>query len=351
MRSDVPPQAHVPVVLSTGAPTRDVGCRCPSHTAGVQRLEIIVGGTSDASGRRGTRLNAAADAGRLVRLAPGRFVDADAWRRATPALRHLARIDALDSRIASRLVIASASAAAVHGLPWRGEFPDTVEVVDPERSTAQSLRLLRKRAGRGRSITTVGMTVTGRRVTDLVTTAVDLAIHHELRLSVPALDVVLRRGVGRSQLTAELERRRAVHGRARASVAIEFADARSDSPGESVGRVALDELGAPRPALQEEFHDAQGFVGRVDFWFAERGVILEYDGRVKYEDPAMRSAGMSASDVVVAEKRREDRLRRIGRVHGVGRFGWREANDADALREVLRAHGVPMTPRTFRSVR
>ncbi|ROS76356.1 hypothetical protein EDF24_1945 [Curtobacterium sp. PhB130] len=317
----------------------------------MERLEILVGGAADTTGRRGARLSAAADTGRLLRLAPARYVDADAWRRADPGTRHVARVRAVHGRLSERLIVSHASAAALHGLPWRGEFPDVVEVIDTQRTTTQSLRSVRKHPGQDRSLQTVRMTTTGRRVTDIVVTAIDIAIAYELRLSVPILDVVLRRGVDRAALTTELAGRSAVHGRARATAAIELADALSGSPGESVARVALDEVGAPRPELQREFHDDAGFVARVDFWFPEQGIVLEFDGRAKYTDASMRDAGTTAADVVYAEKRREDRLRRVPGVNGIGRFGWTEANDAELLRALLRSCGVPMVERSFRTVR
>jgi hypothetical protein len=315
------------------------------------RLTIIRGGSADVSGRRGRALLEAADQGSLVRLTPGRFVKAAEWRSATPGERHIARIKAVHDRIAPRLVVSHASAAALHGLPWRGEFPDVVEVIDPRRSTTQSLTHVRKRPGVGRMLRTLPMTANGRPLTDLVTTAADLAIAYDLRLSVPALDVVLATGQDRADIRTEIERRSAVHGRHRAVVALDLADGASGSPGESVARVALDEVGAPRPVLQQEFHDAAGLIGRVDFWFPEQGVVLEFDGRTKYVDPALRRAGMTAADVVVAEKRREDRLRRLRDVHAVGRFGWDEANDLDALRAVLRGVGLPVVSRPFLHLR
>lgn len=191
------------------------------------------------------------------------------------------------------------------------------------------------------------MVANGRLLTDLVTTAADLAISYELRVSVPALDAAMQIGLTSRELTGEVEQRNAVHGRRRALTAIELADPASGSPGESIGRVALDELGAPRPVLQQEFRDAAGLIGRVDFWYPEQGIVLEFDGRAKYLDPALRAAGSTAADVVVAEKRREDRLRRHPDVRALGRFGWREAHDADALRGVLRSVGLPIVPRSF----
>ncbi|MDR6571944.1 hypothetical protein J2X60_000569 [Curtobacterium sp. 320] len=315
------------------------------------RLTIIHGGTADPSGRRGRALQRAADAGDLVRLVPGRFVDAGEWRRATPGERHIARIKAVHDRLAPRLVVSHASAAALHGLPWAGEFPETVDVLDPRRTTSQGLAHVRKRPGAGRTFRTQTMVAKDRLLTDLVSTAADLAISCELRISVPALDSALRRGAARADIRAEVDARNAVHGRHRAITAIELADAASGSPGESVGRVALDEVGAPRPVLQQEFRDADGFIGRVDFWFPDQGVILEFDGKAKYVDPALRAAGTTAADVVVSEKRREDRLRRHRDVRAVGRFGWPEAHDAEALRALLQGVGVRTTPRSFTLLR
>lgn len=315
------------------------------------RLEIITGGLQDPSGRRGRALRIAADRGDLVRIAPGRFVEADAWRRATPGERHIARVKAIHDRTAERLVVSHASAAALHGLPWPGEFPDIVEVIDPGRSTAQTLRGVRKRPGAGRQLRTATMVANGRLLTDVVSTCVDLSLAYPLRTSVPALDVALRDGARKADLLGELETRPAVHGRHRARVAIELSDGDSGSPGESTARVALDEVGAPRPLLQRMFSDEQGFIGRVDFWFPEHGAVLEFDGRVKYSDPGMRAAGQTAADVVVAEKRREDRLRRHEEVRALGRFGWTETNDSAALRAVLRSIGVPNSVRAFTTIR
>lgn len=315
------------------------------------RLEIVVGGEADPSGRRGRGHRERALRGELVRVGPGRFVLGDEWRRATPGERHIARVKAVHDRLAPRLIVSHASAAALHGLPWPGEFPDLVEVIDPLRSTGQTLRSVHKRPGAGRQFRLAEMTATGRRLTDLATTAVDLAIAYPLRTSVPALDAVLARGTDRERLIAALVAAGPVRHRARAERAVAIADGRSGSPGESVARVALDEVGAPQPELQHRFDDDAGLVGFVDFWFPEQGVVLEYDGRVKYTDPALRRPGQTAADVVVAEKRREDRIRRCPGVHGFGRIGHAETKDTALLREVLRSLGVPTTRPRFTTVR
>lgn len=314
-------------------------------------LEVLVGGGADETGRRGRDHRDRALRGELVRLTPGRFVAADEWRRATPGERHIARVKAVHDRLAPRLVVSHASAAALHGLPWPGEFPATVEVIDPLRSTGQSLRSVHKRAGLGRTLRTSFMVANGRALTDLASTAVDLALTCPLRTSVPAIDRALARGCSPDELRAALDASAAVQFRARAERALDLADGRSGSPGESVARVALDEVGAPTPLLQHEFRDDSGTVGFVDFWFPDQGVVLEFDGRVKYADPSMRAAGMTAADVLVAEKQREDRLRRHPDVRAFGRVSVAETDDTARLRSVLLALGVPTTRRRFTTVR
>jgi very-short-patch-repair endonuclease len=56
--------------------------------------------------------------------------------------------------------------------------------------------------------------------------------------------------------------------------------------------------------LQAEFHDRDGFIGRVDFYFPAYNVVIEFDGLLKY--------GGGSPEVLIREKRREDRLRALG---------------------------------------
>ena len=48
-----------------------------------------------------------------------------------------------------------------------------------------------------------------------------------------------------------------------------------------------------------------------DFGWPDLGVLREFDGKSKYGE-LMRRPGQSAEQVLVAEKRREDRLRELG---------------------------------------
>jgi hypothetical protein len=123
--------------------------------------------------------------------------------------------------------------------------------------------------------------------------------------------------------------------------ALSFATPLSENGGESLARVALHRLGAPQPVLQEEFFDARGFVGRCDFFFAEFGLVLEFDGFGKYSDPRML-AGSSPAEVVRREKKREARLLGTGRVRRVERCDIDDVLDPRRLAAIVRRGGVPL---------
>jgi hypothetical protein len=78
---------------------------------------------------------------------------------------------------------------------------------------------------------------------------------------------------------------------------------------ESAGRVRIVTSGLPVPELQVELWDDDGFIGRVDGWYDDAAVVLEFDGVVKYLDP---HGARTPSEVLWQEKRREDRMRAAG---------------------------------------
>lgn len=70
-------------------------------------------------------------------------------------------------------------------------------------------------------------------------------------------------------------------------------------------------LKIPAPVLQLDVYDGGGrFIGRSDFGWKEAGLLGEFDGRVKYGK--LLRPGEDPTDVVIREKQREDRLRRVG---------------------------------------
>jgi len=273
-----------------------------------------------------------------VPLARGAYVDAEAWAGLSPMSAHAVRARAALPRLAPRFALSHASAAAVHGLPRLAPWPERVHVTDPEaRTTSTRVRLVRH-AGPLDEVDVAE--VQGLRVTSPLRTALDLAHAEEHREAVVALDALLHRGLAERPV---LEERLAGHhrrrGRAAATRALAASDALAESPGETLCRLVLAELGAPVPVLQQGFV-VGGRRVRVDFWFAEQGVVLEFDGHEKYAGQRLLR-GRAPADVVVDEKRREDALRRLPEVRGFVRCRWWHLVEPSRLRALLVGAGVP----------
>ena len=101
----------------------------------------------------------------------------------------------------------------------------------------------------------------------------------------------------------------------------EHADARSESPLESLGRLAF--LSAGRtPPLSNVWITVCGKWFRVDHFLPETGVIIEADGAVKYDNRP------DAGRQVMADREREHLLRKLGLV--VVRYDWALATLAPA---------------------
>lgn len=94
-------------------------------------------------------------------------------------------------------------------------------------------------------------------------------------------------------------------GIANAREAVSLINGLAESPRESDVRVALYESGYPPPVQQAEIRTARGyFIGRVDFFYPERSLVLEYDGRGK-------TRGIDGGDPYKAINKERDRERSL----------------------------------------
>ncbi|MGB8382971.1 MAG: type IV toxin-antitoxin system AbiEi family antitoxin domain-containing protein [Dermatophilaceae bacterium] len=108
---------------------------------------------------------------------------------------------------------------------------------------------------------------------------------------------------------------------------VALADRYSESAGESWCRLVFAGLGLGQPEQQVDIRDEHDrFVARVDFLFREKRLIVEFDGAMKYGGAEGRAA-------LVAEKRREDALRRLG--YRVVRLTWADLRDPARVRTML----------------
>jgi hypothetical protein len=290
--------------------------------------------------------------GELMRLHRGAFIEKEAVDLRSPRLQY--QLHCLGAFHANRgpVILSHDSAAAMHMIPILGRYPKLIHILVTMAAGTRTEHGYRKHASwhpdvhierRGELV-----------MTDLVRTLVEFAAVSSFASAVTAFDWALRTPafgaaapVTKDQLSDcadELEIRR---GRRVLMRALEFADGRSESPGESLSRAVIHELGFPAPILQQEFSDRRGFIGRVDFWWPDQNLIGEFDGVAKYirEEYAR---GKSPAQIVIEEKTREDRLRAVG--PGVSRWGWDVSSNPQMLFNHLRAAGLPTWRRSaFRS--
>ncbi len=193
------------------------------------------------------------------------------------------------------------------------------------------------------SYSTATVSHLGLHLTDLLPTAVDVLARGSFTKGIVLADHAISQsrfpklftskaalGEAAQELSSEAKRQRV-------NYLLRFADENSGSAGESLSRAQIHLLGFPDPELQIEFYDTEGFIGRTDFFWREQGIIGEFDGDAKYlRDEYL--GGQSAREVVLAEKKREDRLRALG--FKVVRWDWATANDPSKLAAKLLASGL-----------
>lgn len=106
---------------------------------------------------------------------------------------------------------------------------------------------------------------------------------------------------------------------------LRLADGRAESVGESRARYVYWSQGLPRPEVQYHVYDRDGMlVGITDLAWPRRGLLFEFDGKVKYG--RLLKPGQEPGDVVFEEKRREDALRRTTGF-SVERATWQELSN------------------------
>lgn len=290
----------------------------------------------DQGGTR-TQLEAALRDGSLVRLRRGVVAElAEASRTAV----HRMKIEAAAPHLGPGTYFAHESAAVLHGLPLLSGRLEEVVAVRTGGGHGTITRTLHARHAQLSPGDTTE--IDGLPVTSLLRTTCELTRRLPFPEAVMVADAALRAGLNRGEL---LRCVRGGRGCRRAAAAIDFADGRSESPGESLSRVRINRAGLPVPTPQVElFDDFGNLVARVDFWWEAEGVVGEFDGLVKYGE--LLQPGQTAEDVIVAEKAREQALVAAG--CKVIRWTWRDLWNGELdyrLRNALDPSGRSTTSR------
>lgn len=248
----------------------------------------------------------------------------------SPHEYHIHRVDALLHRLNPSSVLSHVSAGVLHGLPLPDARLETLTIT--RRSGAHGERRSDLKYSASALDEDECMILDGRPVTTLARTATDLARLLPFEWGVAVCDAVLRGGLTGEELIASLTRHKGLKGLSRAWSVVRFADARAESPCESLSRVHILRAGLPAPELQYELRDRYGnLIARCDFAWPEFGLIGEADGVAKYV--SLAGPHECPEDAIVREKRRDERIRQEG--WWVTHWGWKEAVTPGALASLL----------------
>ena len=245
--------------------------------------------------------------------------------------RHRALIRATLPLLHPDSVVSHASAALLHGLPVRHGDAERVQItrLGPAHGRRRRLVALHAAPLAKDEVTLID----GIPVTSLARTVADLARTASFEWAVIAADAALHAGLDPQTLAEQLERHPRRRGLTKGRAVLAFADARSESPCESLSRVQFARMDLPMPTLQHTIRDGNRILARCDFWWEEFHLAGEADGKIKYAAPDR--PGETAADVIMREKAREEQLLDHD-VHLV-RWGWDVAMNRPALEKRVRA--------------
>ena len=318
----------------------------------------------------GERASRAAAAGHLIRLARDVYLDRDLWD-AAPAWEKYELAIAAKAHSHPHARFRRETALRLCGLPLLGTPRDVTLRADTRASAGRvpaaavgglaGFDLCRASAGAPAPTIVPPPNVLraargpaqGYRVEELIPVLTDTVPRMSRAAGVVVLDAVLagpRRpgsrgslvqqagGVPRDVLADHAQQMTVKRHRRRFLDALDAADQRSESAGESLMRVLMKDLGFGVPALQVPI-TVRGRTYWADAEFEEAGVVVEFDGLQKYDRGGGPLNRAEAAQAVVAEKRREDDIRSTGR--RMVRFVWDDLNSLATIEAALLRACVP----------
>ncbi|MFH8250947.1 hypothetical protein ACH3VR_11320 [Microbacterium sp. B2969] len=264
----------------------------------------------------------------------------DAWDALKPWERYRLRVEAV-GRTWTDPLFCLESAASVLGAPVFGE-PRWIHLLNPGGASWREGDVVVHGTGDERLTSMVG----GMTVASLHDTMLDLCRVLPPAFALAVADHVARRS--RSSDSGPLSERGRAQKNRRGVRQLDWIDQHLDPAAESVGescsRAVIHWLGYEAPLTQVTF-TYEDVVDRVDFYFEHRRIIGESDGYGKYD----ATDAEASKQHFIAEKKREDRLRRYE--GGFSRWDWKDTLAWRPLDRALRAAGLsPIRPADARGL-
>ncbi|ABM06999.1 type IV toxin-antitoxin system AbiEi family antitoxin domain-containing protein [Paenarthrobacter aurescens] len=246
--------------------------------------------------------------GELVRLRRGCYIRGSTWTAQKPWIRSLQLIAAHAhgtlTTSAGSLVYSHTSAARLHGL-FLWNVDDKIHITTETTTSSTSHGGDVVPHTRSLAVTGDVVFVRGMPCTTVEQTVVDCCRMLSYKQALVLMDHALRKGADPVKLQQMCTLMAGRNGVLTLRRVLENADARSESPGETLTRELLQRLGIELPESQVEVASPEGR-HRLDFAWKKRKVALEFDGRVKYFDYA------PTDEVIYQERLREKALTELG---------------------------------------
>lgn len=288
---------------------------------------------------------------KVVSPASGVYARKEHWESLSKRNRALLLVRSLQ-RLHPDWVFCGASAAVVYGLPVPNSELDVVHIFTPRDRRGKPARGIRTHLSDNDEAFEV---VSGIRVATFERMLFDCMRTWDFGNALAAADAALRIGpFSRDELISRFGTIGWHYpGKNTAMTILFYADARSESPGESIARAAMIEEGFAVPFLQVEFPQVfdPSRVYRVDFfWPTVDGgyVIGEFDGFVKYVDPDCRG-GRSVVRVMADERQRESQLSAYG--FPILRLTYADVMNRARFVQMLTRFGIPRSDQAVADVR
>lgn len=263
----------------------------------LRRLPEVVLASEHGSGRVAAGLRS----GEWVRVARGTYLrtplDEDPYARERD--KALAQIAGVAARLPGPTAFSHVSAALLHGLTlWR--TPDRPHVIQTSSASGWRDRAVVRHLRRGGDDEL--RELAGVRVTSLERTTFDCLSSLPVLDGLVLADSALAAGADRDVLAELVLRAKGYRNIERVRTVLAVADDGAESAYESACRLVLLRAGLPVPSTQVPVDTRVGTVW-ADWGWPELGVLGEYDGRDKYDDPT----------AAMREKRRHDALLEAGK--------------------------------------
>jgi Transcriptional regulator, AbiEi antitoxin len=287
------------------------------------RAEAIDCGETDRT------LAAALRAGLVVRLRRGMYAPADVYNASDDGGKHLLHARAALAAQYGNVALTGPSAAALHGFALYDQDLTVVHLLRLDRGCSHRAAKINHHVVTQEIENDLGV-YDGVTAINPARAVWEVACRSSLEGGVVTADSALHEDPQLRVAIEGLQERFAYFpGSGRGRLAVQLADPRAESPGESVTRVQFHRYGIPIPVLQYHVVDRYGsLVGISDFYWEDERHLGEFDGKIKYQK--LLRPGETASECVFREKKREDAMR--ADLRGMTRLIWSDVMPHSARR-------------------